>query len=173
MNTNGNKGLQIAVMVEGASCVALSIVLSYLTLFRMPQGGSINLELVPLFVFAYRRGVKWGVLVGALSGLLQLILGGYVVHPVQAILDYPAAYAAVGLAGIFRSRVIVGTIIAALTQFACFVASGAIFFGSYAPEGTNPWVYAAIYNGSFYFPKVIICAVVAFFLWKRLFLIKK
>ena len=42
------------VLVEGALCIALSIVLSYIRLFRMPQGGSVNLELVPLILFAWR-----------------------------------------------------------------------------------------------------------------------
>lgn len=167
-----NKNSRITIMMEGALCVALSVVLGYLTLFRMPQGGSINLELVPLFVFSYRHGVKWGVQAGALTGILQLILGGYVVHPVQAVLDYPAASAAIGLSGLWCARNIVFRIIAtaigSLLQFSCYVASGAVFFGSYAPEGTNVWLYAIVYNGSFLLPKVLISAAAALFLWNRL-----
>ena len=142
------------VLVEGALCIALSIVLSYLRLFRMPQGGSVNLELVPLILFAWRRGLCWGCGAGVLAGLMNLLLGGYVVHPVQAILDYPAAYGAMGLA--------------ALVQFSCHVLSGVIFFASYAPEGTNPWVYSAVYNGSFLAPKIVISGVVTWILLRKL-----
>lgn len=162
------KNLRIAVMMEGASCVALSVVLSYLTLFRMPQGGSINLALVPIFVFAYRHGAKWGILVGALTGFLKLVLGGYIVHPVQAILEYPAAYAAIGLAGLFKGKEIICSILAGLAQFACYVVAGAVFFASYAPAGTNAWAYAAVYNGTFLFPKIVISIFAAIFLWNRL-----
>lgn len=159
-----------AILVEGALCIALSIVLSYIRLFRLPQGGSVNLELVPLILFAWRRGLYWGCGAGVLAGILNLLLGGYVVHPVQAILDYPAAYGAMGLAALFpqpRQRLI-GLTAAALVQFACHVLSGVIFFASYAPKGTNPWVYSAVYNGSFLAPKIIISAVVTWLLLRKL-----
>ena len=158
------------VLVEGALCIALSVVLSYLRLFRMPQGGSVNLELVPLILFAWRRGLYWGTGAGVLTGVLNLLLGGYIVHPVQAILDYPAAYGAMGLAALFPKPQLrlLGLVVATFVQFACHVLSGVIFFASYAPEGTNPWVYSAVYNGSFLAPKIILSAVVTWLLLRKL-----
>ena len=156
------------VLVEGALCIALSIVLSYLRLFRMPQGGSVNLELVPLILFAWRRGLCWGCGAGVLAGVMNLLLGGYVVHPVQAILDYPAAYGAMGLAALLPRQRLVGLVLAALVQFSCHVLSGVIFFASYAPKGTNPWVYSAVYNGSFLAPKIVISGVVTWILLRKL-----
>ena len=35
---------------------------------------------------------------GLVYGFVQLIIDAYVVHPVQFLLDYPAAYMLVGLA---------------------------------------------------------------------------
>ena len=61
------------VLVEGALCIALSIVLSYIRLFRMPQGGSVNLELVPLILFAWRRGLCWGCGAGVLADVINLL----------------------------------------------------------------------------------------------------
>ena len=156
------------VLVEGALCIALSIVLSYIRLFRMPQGGSVNLELVPLILFAWWRGLCWGCGAGVLAGVMNLLLGGYVVHPVQAILDSPAAYGAMGLAALLLRQRLVGLALAALVQFSCHVLSGVIFFASYAPEGTNPWVYSAVYNGSFLAPKIIISGVVTWLLLRKL-----
>lgn len=59
----------------------------------------------------------------------------YVVHPVQAVLDYPAAYAAMGLAGLWHNSKIASLILAGLAQFICHVCAGAIF-AAYAPAGT-------------------------------------
>ncbi|MCL2767803.1 MAG: energy-coupled thiamine transporter ThiT [Synergistaceae bacterium] len=163
-----NNSTRVAVIVEGALCTALSVVLGYLTLFRMPQGGSINLELVPLFIFAYRHGWKWGIVVGALIGFLDLMFRGYVVHPVQAILDYPLASCLLGFAGIWRKYLIPGTIIAGITCFCCYLASGVVFFASYAPEGTNVFLYSFIYNASSFFPKLVINTVVALLVFWRI-----
>jgi len=133
----------------------------------MPQGGSINLELIPLLIFTYRHGWKWGIEVGALFGFLHLFLGGYVVHPVQAFLDYPLAYGVLGFSGLWRKHLVPGTILAGLTCFCCYVTSGVVFFSSYAPEGTNVLAYSLIYN-SFFFPQLVINTIVALLIFKRI-----
>ena len=102
--------VKVSVLVEGALCVALSVVFSYFKLFSMPQGGSITLEMAPLLFFSYKQGGKWGVCAGFLSGLLQMLFGGYIVHPVQALLDYPLAFACIGAAGLFGRHIIAGTV---------------------------------------------------------------
>ena len=157
------------VLVEGALCVALSVVFSGLKLFSMPQGGSITLEMAPLLYYSYKYGFRWGVTAGTLSGILQMI-GGYMVHPLQAVLDYPAAFACMGIAGLFRQDakgVILGTILAAAGRLACHVLSGVIFFSSYAPKGQNVWIYSTVYNAAFMDPTIIVTSVVAWLLWKK------
>ncbi|MDR1137331.1 MAG: energy-coupled thiamine transporter ThiT [Synergistaceae bacterium] len=157
-------------LVEGALCVALSVVFSNFKLFSMPQGGSITLEMAPLLYFSYKYGYKWGVPTGALSGLLQMLLGGYIAHPVQAILDYPAAFACMGIGGVFGrdgASIVAGTALSAMARLACHVLSGVVFFASYAPEGQNVWIYSLVYNASFMAPSIIITAVVAWVLWKK------
>ncbi|MDR1965189.1 MAG: energy-coupled thiamine transporter ThiT [Synergistaceae bacterium] len=157
-------------LVEGALCVALSIVFSQLRIFSMPQGGSITLEMAPLLYFSYKYGCKWGALAGAISGLLQMVFGGYVAHPAQGLLDYPLAFACMGAAGLFGAhgkRLIAGTVVAALARLACHVLSGAIFFASYAPEGQNVWLYSLIYNASYIVPSLVLTAVAAWFMWKK------
>jgi len=158
----------VKIMVEGALAAAMTVALSYVKLWEMPQGGSITLEAIPLLVFSLRRGVRSGIGAGAVAGLLQLLLGGYIVHPVQAVLDYPLAFATLGLAGIFRKPPWVGTVIGSLARFACHVVSGAVFFGSYAPEGTNVWAYSLAYNGSYMLPNLVLAVVVVSLLWPRL-----
>ncbi len=156
------------VLVEGALCAALAIVLSYVRIFRMPQGGSVTLENVPLLIFALRHGIKAGVGVGALAGVLQMILNGYVVHPAQAFLDYPLAFGALGLAGALSSPQWRGIVVGTAARLACHVASGVIFFASYAPEGQHPLLYSLGYNGSYMVVNMILSLIVISLIWKRL-----
>ena len=156
------------ILVESALAAALTVALSYLKLWHMPQGGSITLENVPIIILALRHGPRAGMGAGFVAGLIQLMLGGYVVHPAQALLDYPLAFASLGLAGFLRKPAWTGVILGNLTRFICHVLSGVIFFASYAPEGTNAWVYSAIYNGSFMAPNAILTIVAVYMILPKL-----
>lgn len=161
-------------LTEGAICIALSFVLGRIKLFEMPQGGSITAgQMIPLIIFALRHGCVKGLLVGAVYGVLDMIFGGYVMHPVQAILDYPLAFGLLGLAGIFSDKfletknigpIILGTAIAVLGRFICHVLTGVIFFYSYAPEGQGALMYSIIYNGSFLLVESAIALVIIYLL---------
>ncbi|MEM2630386.1 MAG: energy-coupled thiamine transporter ThiT [Candidatus Bathyarchaeia archaeon] len=42
-----------------------------------------------------------------------------------------------------------------------------VFFASFAPEGMNPALYSAIYNGSYLIVEFIITVIIIYFLLKR------
>lgn len=155
-------------IVEGALCVSFSAALSMFRLFTMPQGGSVGLTMLPLLIFALRHGGPAGIMAGFASGILRLFLGAYIVHPVQALLDYPVASAAAGLAGFFPHNMYLGIIVGMLSCLFSNVLSGVVFFSSYAPEGTNVWLYSFFYNGTVVIPEMIIDAVLIRLLWPRL-----
>lgn len=157
---------KIIIMVEGALCVALSIVLSRFDLFRMPQGGTIDFELVPIMILAYRRGIKWGLFTGILIGTTKMLLGGYILNPVQAFLDYPLAFMFVGLCAIHPK--IIGFIIAACGQITCSIISGVVFFAEYAPADQSPLMYSFLYNAPTIGTKYLISWIMALILWKAL-----
>ena len=156
----------ISIMIEGALCIALCIVLEKINIFSMPQGGSVDFELIPLLLFTYRRGMKWGIQAGALAGVLKIFLGGYFLNVVQVILDYPLAYACVGLAAIHPK--ILGLVIAAVGQITCSVISGVVFFAEYAPAGQSPFMYSLMYNAPVLGAKYLLSGIVALFMWKVL-----
>ena len=90
---------------ELALCLALAVVLGMVVkLIQLPYGGSINLSPLPLLVLAFRHGVKLGCLAGALYGVLDFILNPFFFHPLQVVLDYPVAFALLGMAGIGGNR---------------------------------------------------------------------
>lgn len=153
------------VLAEAGVAAALAWILGRLKIFQMPQGGSVSLELIPILYLAFKRGAYPGLLAGLVTGLLKLATGAEIVHPIQAILDYPLASMVLGLAPLISfgrgmKRVISGVIAGCFLQFLCFVASGIVFFGQYAPEGTPVWQYSAVYNASFLIPEMILSAVV-------------
>lgn len=84
----------------GAICLAVSFGLSYLRIFRMPQGGSITpASMLPVMIYAYLFGPKKGVLIGLAYAGLQSIQDLFFVHPLQYVLDYPVAFMLIGLVG--------------------------------------------------------------------------
>ena len=159
------------VLTEAALAVALSFVLGFIVLFKMPFGGSVSLEMIPLILLALRQGWRVGVVAGAAYGLLDLVIDPYVVHPLQLLLDYPLAFGALGLAGLFKPTIrgaVIGATVAVLARFVCHFLSGVIFFASYAPEGWNPYLYSAAYNAAYLAPSLAIAILVTVVLLKAL-----
>lgn len=153
--------------------VALAGALSLVShsFFSLPQGGSINLGMVPILWLALRRGPKIGVFAGVVFGFVDFALTpSSIVHPLQLILDYPLAFACLGITGLFRNLTAVGPVIGVLVagagRFLCHFASGVVFFAMYAPEGVSPLVYSAIYNATYLVPAIAVCAVIILIIQK-------
>lgn len=152
--------------------VALSTVLSLVVVYRLPQGGSISLgSMVPLWVLARRHGVGTGVLAGALHGLLQGAMGT-VVHPLQGLLDYPLAYAVLGLAG-WRTLAWPLAVLGGLVlRLACHLGAAPFFLGAAGAEGPAalPAVLAAglAYN----LPVLVLESLPALGLWRWLVVVR-
>ena len=146
-----NKGRNYTVkLTTTALLVALAMILDQIKLFEMPQGGSVTLfGTLPIIALGYLLGTRWGLLGGAVTGFLNLIFGGYVIHPAQMILDYIIAYAVMGLSGLVRSRkngLTKGYLLGVLCRYICAVLSGVIFFAEYAPENFNALTWSLWYN---------------------------
>ena len=153
-------------IAEMAIALVLCWVLGVFRPFQMPQGGSISLEMLPIFFVAARRGLVPATVVGLLYGMMQIFVPltpPFIYHPAQALLDYPLAFAAVGLAGLvpvvgwrsLSAAVAVGSTARLFFHF----LSGWIFFASYAPQWEWPWLYALTYNLLFLVPEAVITAV--------------
>lgn len=141
--------------------VALAAVLGLIEVFKMPQGGSVTAaSMFPIILLAFRWGPGVGVLAGAVYGLIRLYPSPYVVHPVQFLLDYPLAFAVLGLAGFFPRNPYVGVTLAVAGRFMSHLLSGVAFFSSFA-GGQNVWVYSAVYNGSYLGVELVLTVVVA------------
>ncbi|MBS9337271.1 energy-coupled thiamine transporter ThiT [Fructobacillus parabroussonetiae] len=170
------KSQNLRFITEVALFTALSVVLSFWSLRLWGEGGSISFQMVPTMIIAYRYGYKGGLTVGFLFGMIKLILGAYILTPVQAFMDYPLAFTVVGftaltvpmvkkaftakklgLAGLWLT---IGVFIGSFLRFLAHLLSAVIFFGQYAPKGESVWLYSIFYNGSYMLPSFIASAVV-------------
>lgn len=166
--------LTLRTLVEGAIMVAFAFVLSFIKLFSMPQGGSVTLvSMLPLIVYAMRRGPFAGSVACAVYGVLQFLQDGYALTPPAILLDYVLAFGVIGLAGFVAFKnvkvsVLVGTVLACVLRFLCHYVSGILFYASYAEEaGQAAWLYSLLYNGGFLSVELILTAAVGFLLAVR------
>ena len=166
-------------LAEAGVCVALAIALSYL---KIPIGlsfggfgGSIDLVMVPLVVFAIKWGAGWGVVAGLVFGTIKFFLGGSAIDIVSIIFDYSVAYAAVGLAGLVASKSkkaptaskqAVGALIGCVARFVIHYISGFTVYAKWMPEEfmnmpmTSPFIYSLLYNGTYMLPNTVLCVIV-------------
>ena len=159
------------VLTEAALAVALAFVLGLIRVWKMPFGGSISLEMMPLILLALRQGPWVGIAAGAVYGLLDLLLDPFIVHPIQLFFDYPLAFGVLGLAGFFRPTVrgaILGTVVAVLARLLGHFVSGVVFFASYAPKGWNPYLYSAAYNAAYLVPSLVVALIAVVVLLRAL-----
>ncbi len=157
-------GFNTKALATSAVLIAIAFALNQITLFRMPQGGSITpLSMLVVVLVGYFFGPRQGIMAGMAFGLLDLLIAPYAMTPIQILLDYPLAFGALGLAGLFRNRkkgLTIGYTVGVFGRFVCVFISGVVFWGIYAPEGTNVFVYSAVYNGTYLLVEGVITIVV-------------
>ena len=171
--TNKKRKWTAKMLTSGAIAVSLSFVLSFIRLARMGNGGSVTLaSMLPLLLFAAVYGVGPGMVTGIVYGMLQYLQGPEVVHWAQMLLDYPIAFAMLGLAGIyqpFASKkkdwiLFLSIFIAAFGRFACHTVAGIFWYGS---DDYASWSFlfklwtSILYNGNYMLWDTLICLAVA------------
>ena len=168
---NNKPGFDSKSISYAAVCIAMSFALSYLRIVKMPQGGSITIaSLLPLMLYSFMFGTKKGIFAGSIFGLLQAIQDPYIIHPAQFVLDYPAAFACIGLTGIFANfkpleklpqiQFLLGGIVAGLGRFIMHFISGTFAFGTWAPEGQPAWIYSLGYQAGYVLPDIAIAIAI-------------
>ncbi len=178
--------------------IALGTVLSLITIFRLPYGGSITLfSMVPILLTGYLFGMKWGLACGGVFGVIQGLLGATmsaafagqraVTVIIVLLIDYIVAFAFLGLAGVFKSKIKnpaiafpLGCVFASFLRFCTHFVSGVLIWGSYAQSTLEAVenslstailsnftglglaaVYSLVYNTSYMLPETLISVFAA------------
>ena len=177
MKQNKSK-LSLRCLTEGAVFVGLAQVLGYIKLFELPQGGAVDLAMLPIFIFCARWGFGPGMLASFVFGLLQLLLDGAYAWGWQSMLgDYLVAFSMLGLAGLFKGKeggFFIGMAVGAFARFLVHYVVGATVWAEYMPETFfgmtmhSPWFYSLLYNGSFMLADLLLCLVIGALLYRPL-----
>ena len=168
------KTKNLRTLTEGAVLAAAALALSYI---KIPIGlgfggfgGSVDLVMIPLIVFALRRGCLWGLGAGLVFGTLKFFLaGGVAVNWQSMLLDYSLAYMFVGFAGSFaaaRKHPALGALVGCFARFVVHFVSGVTIYAQYMPENfmnmvmISPAVYSVLYNGTYMLPNTVLAVAI-------------
>lgn len=174
------KNKKVRIISFMAMYAALYVVLKYVGEFipflKMPQGGSIEIEFVAIYLASYQLGWKYGALTGILGLLITIIVGFpvYWLNFMQFLLDYVIPVAVCGCASLFGSstavRKVAGIVVVSCLKYLSQVLSGVFYW---PPEGSvagssAAWIYSLGYNAWYNLATCIVCAILVVLLLNRL-----
>lgn len=165
------------IMIEGTIVAALAFMLSLIPT-TIGSSFTVSLGMIPMTLFALRRGVKPALLSAFIWGILHFPAGDvYFLSVIQVLIEYPIAFTFAGFAGLCakkvqqalvdedlrgaRKNIIYGTIMGTGARFFWHFIAGVVFWGSYALWGLNPWIFSLIMNGVSGLATAVVTAIVA------------
>lgn len=151
------------IMMEATIFAALSLLLSMVPT-NIGSSLTVSLGMIPLTIFALRRGLKAGLIAAFIWGILHFPIGNvFFLSVPQALIEYPIAFTFAGFAGIFSGplkhaivaedsrgitrNVILGSFVGSLARFFWHFVAGVVFWGSYAVWGMGPVLFSFVTNG--------------------------
>jgi thiamine transporter len=181
-------------LVETGIFVGIAVVLDAVFgfIYSLPYGGSIGVAMLPIFMIASRRGLKYGLIAGILFGLIQTMIKVYFLNFLQYFLDYIAAFAILGIGAFIPnsltkiSRFIWLIVIGSIGRWIMASLAGVAFWAEYIPgemewidsvfntnimgtfsENTIIFTGAFIYNALYMIPSMILCVLVGIIIHQR------
>lgn len=171
MADNNKKRNNIVKLAECSVMLALSVVLSFIEVWKMPMGGGITLlSMLPVCLIAVKYGVRGALPTAFLYSVIQFAIGFssgnvfvYCVTPVTWVIcmlfDYIVPYTVLGFSGAFAKRfgnvgIITGIALMIALRFVCHYITGVAIWGQWA-EDMSPYLYSLIYNGQYMLPECI------------------
>ncbi len=155
----------------------LNVISAYVAFLQMPNGGSIEIGVIALFLASYHFGAKFGVLISLLSVLMQYLTQGlaapiYIIGLNQFLLDYVLAFGSFGLASIFKNYRIFkfdffsGVVITYILRFISSSLAGYLYWGL-------PIAGSMLYNFGYNFVTMMIALLIVPSLYQKINLLTK
>lgn len=165
------------ILVEGTVVAALSLVLSFIPT-TIGSSFTISLGMIPLTLFALRRGLKPALMSAFIWGILHFPASQVVyLSVIQVLIEYPIAFTFAGFAGLYakkvqqslaeqnmwsvRKNIILASLVGTGARFFWHFIAGVVFWGSYALWGMNPWIFSLVMNGVSGVATAVVTAIVA------------
>lgn len=172
------KKIPLRALIEVAISAAMAMVLDLLPSIKLSPSISISFAMVPIFIIAFRWGVRAAVVSGFLWGVLQILTGdAYILTPLQGLIEYFLAFSFIGSAGLLApsiqkaiaignkgkllTLIVFASFLGSLTRYFWHFIAGVIFFANYAHEaGKTPIVFSFMMNGITMIFTFILCSIV-------------
>ena len=168
-------------LCEAGIMIALSTVLAMLKLIDMPYGGSVTFaQMLPILIYAYRHGPKYGMGAALVASMIQLLLGfeNFSYLPlvtwysviVLALLDYIVAYSVFGAVGFlkgkleYRQAMTVAAIGASVVRYLCHVVSGFTAWTAFEIPDGAVLLYSVGYNATYMIPETIVLVAATYYI---------
>lgn len=187
--TRSSVNRSVMQMVVAAMMLAMAVLLdffvSYVPGLNWPNGGTITLAMLPLFLAGFLAGPFWGFAVSFLFGVFDLLLGeAWGFNWASILLDYILGFGVCGVCGFFarsfyrKSLVgpIVGMSLAGVLRFLCSFISGCVVMWDISDTGTfdphfdaGTMTYSAVYNLGYILPSIVLSIIVFGLISKPIF----
>jgi len=167
---------RLIMMIEASFFAAFALILDLLPSIKLSPNISISFAMVPILIIAFRWGFAAATASGFLWGLLQIATGdAYILTPVQGFLEYFVAFACIGFAGLFATKIqsilaidkkraltwmVVATLVGSLARYFWHFVAGVIFWGESAPDGMSPVLFSLGVNGGTMIGAAVYCSVI-------------
>ncbi len=168
-------------LCEAGIMIAISTVLAMLKLIDMPYGGSVTFaQMLPILIYAYRHGSKYGMGAALTASMIQLLLGleNFSYLPlvtwysiiVLALLDYLVAYSAFGFVGFLKGKLdykramLVGAAFGSAVRYLCHVISGFTAWGAFELPTGAVLAYSFGYNATYMIPETIVLVAATYYI---------
>lgn len=177
-------------LTYGAVCLAASFALSFVSLYKMPSGGTVTLaSVLPIGLYCYFFGFRKSLVVCFAYMLLQFFQNPYIISPWSGLFDYVLPYLSIALIGLFpydenkyektvangknpiaaHSRVFIGFAVYFVVRLSSHVLAGVLFWSSGIDfmiwqgdlVGFAALGYSFTYNILFLLPDTLISVAVA------------
>lgn len=152
-------------LVYMALYAAMFIVFDLITLWRMPQGGSVNLSSIALLLASYHLGWKKGAISAIIANGLLYVTGSMNFYGsiISLFFDYLFAYTAYGFASLFPNikYFYSGILITSLIRLACSTFSGCVAW-------ETPFWASLAYNAEYIIPVMIIDLIAVPLIYEKL-----
>ena len=172
---------QTLALCEAGVMIAMSTVLAIFKLIDMPYGGSVTLaQMLPILIYAYRHGPKYGMGAALCASLIQLLLGAenfsylplttWYSVVVLGLFDYVIAYSAFGLSAFFKKKydyrraIILGGLCASGIRYICHVISGFTAWAAFEIPTGGVLAYSFGYNATYMIPETIVLIAAAYYM---------
>lgn len=172
---------QTLALCEAGIMIALSTVLAMLKLIDMPYGGSVTFaQMLPILIYAYRHGPKYGMGAALVASVIQLLLGleNFSYLPlvtwysivVLGLLDYVVAYSAFGIVGFFKKKMnykqamLLGGLVASVIRYLCHVVSGFTAWAAFELPSGAVLAYSFGYNATYMIPETIVLIAATYYI---------